>query len=78
MPGENDRRVGRVLRSIRERQGITQLALAMRLGLPQSLVSKIETGTRALKLSEVFMYADALGCDVNDIIVEVGRAIREA
>ncbi len=77
MPGENDRRVGRVLRSIRERQGITQLALAMKLGLPQSLVSKIETGTRALKLSEVFRYAEALGCNVNDLMSEVGASIRE-
>jgi transcriptional regulator with XRE-family HTH domain len=76
MPGENDRRVGGVLRSIRERQGVTQLALAMKLGLPQSLVSKIETGTRALKLSEVFKYAEALGCDVNILMNEVGEAIR--
>ncbi len=65
-----------MLRSIRERQGITQLALAMKLGLPQSLVSKIETGTRALKLSEVFKYAEALGCDVNILMNEVGEAIR--
>lgn len=77
MPGENDRRVGKVLRSIRERQGITQLSLAMKLGLPQSLVSKIETGTRALKLSEVFRYAEALECDVNDLMNEVGASIRE-
>ena len=65
-----------MLRSIRERQGVTQLALAMKLGLPQSLVSKIETGTRALKLSEVFKYAEALGCDVNILMNEVGEAIR--
>lgn len=77
MPGENDRRVGKVLRGIRERQGITQLALAMKLGLPQSLVSKIETGTRALKLSEVFLYAEALDCDVNVLMDEVGKAIHE-
>lgn len=77
MPGENDRRVGKVLRGIRERQGITQLTLAMKLGLPQSLVSKIETGTRALKLSEVFLYAEALGYDVNTLMDEVGKAIRE-
>lgn len=77
MPGENDRRVGRVLRRIREQQGITQLALAVKLGLPQSLVSKIETGARALKLSEVFMYAEALDYDVAKLIAEVGVAIRE-
>lgn len=77
MPGENDRRVGKVLRSIRERLGITQLSLAMKLGLPQSLVSKIETGSRALKLSEVFAYADALGYDINKLMEEVGDAVRE-
>ena len=76
MPGESDRRVGRVLRGIREKQGITQLTLAMKLGLPQSLVSKIETGARALKLSEVFLYADALGYDVSKLVVEVGEAVR--
>lgn len=77
MPGENDRRVGRVLRSMRERRGITQLALAVRLGLPQSLVSKIETGARALKLSEVFLYAEALDSDVNTLVAEVGKALQD-
>lgn len=77
MPGEEDRRVGRVLRGIRERQGITQLALAMKLGLPQSLVSKIESGARALKLSEVYGYSDALDCDLGELIHEVGLAINE-
>lgn len=77
MPSENDRIVGHVLREVRERMGVTQTTLAAKLGLPQSIVSKIETGARALKLSEVFAYAAALGVDIDDLMVEVGTAVAQ-
>lgn len=73
MPGERDRRVGRTLRRVREERGITQLDLAMRLGLPQSLVGDIEAGVRPLKLSEVFWYSYALGLDARRLVRVVGR-----
>ena len=75
MPSENDRIVGRVLREVRERIGIRQADLAGRLGLPQSYISKVETGARALKLSEVFGYASALGIDVHILLAEVAAAV---
>ena len=52
---------GKCLSQIRREQGITQVELANRLGMPQSFVSKIETGERSLKVYEQFAYARALG-----------------
>ncbi len=52
---------GKCLSQIRREQGITQVELAKRLGMPQSFVSKIETGERSLKVYEQFAYARALG-----------------
>lgn len=52
---------GKCLSQIRREQGITQVELAKKLGMPQSFVSKIETGERSLKVYEQFAYARALG-----------------
>lgn len=75
MPSESDRLVGSVLREMRERLGITQSDLANKLKWPQSFVSKVETGLRALKLSEAYGYANALNMNVADFVNEVGEAL---
>lgn len=43
--------------------GLTQEALARRLGRPQSFVSKYETGERRLDLVEFLEIAEAVGFD---------------
>lgn len=47
----------------RESKGITQVELAERLSLPQSFVSKVETGERRLDVVEFLDYCAALGVD---------------
>ena len=59
---------GKCLSQIRREQGITQVELAKRLGVPQSFVSKIETGERSLKVYEQFAYARALGISAEALV----------
>jgi hypothetical protein len=44
MPSADDERVGRLLRAIRRRSGLTQLALALRAAVPRGDVMMIEAG----------------------------------
>ena len=52
---------GRCLARMRQESGLTQVDIARTLGVPQSFVSKVETGERSLRLYEQFDYARALG-----------------
>ena len=52
---------GRCLARMRKESGLTQGDIARALCVPQSFVSKVETGERSLKLYEQFDYARALG-----------------
>lgn len=67
-----NQRVGEIVRHMRREKGLTQVTVASSLGVPQSYVSKIETGERCLRLSEVYPYADALGVDVLELVEKVG------
>ncbi len=50
---------------------MTQVDLARRLDVPQSFISKVETGERALKLYEQFDYARALGIGIADFAMRL-------
>jgi transcriptional regulator with XRE-family HTH domain len=52
-----------LLRDLRERAGITQLALAESLGNTQTFISKIERGERRIDVVEFVEICDALGVD---------------
>jgi transcriptional regulator with XRE-family HTH domain len=52
-----------LLRDLRVRAGITQLALAERLGNTQTFISKIERGERRIDVVEFIEICDALGVD---------------
>lgn len=49
-------------------RGLTQLALAKKLGRPQSFVSKYERGERRLDVIEFLEVAQALGLDPPNFI----------
>ena len=69
--------VGKALRELRAKVGMTQEKVAAQLAVPQSFVSKVETGERSLKLSEAFQYAEALGIQMYEIVATVQEQIAE-
>lgn len=76
MAGENDRKVGVTIRRMREMRGISAAVFARRLGMSESLLADVEEGTYALRLTDVFYCADALGCDAKELMNELGMAVR--
>ena len=50
-----------LLRDIRIASGMSQEALAAELGLDQAAVSRVESGHRRLTVSDLLVWAEALG-----------------
>lgn len=63
-----NRTCGKCLSQIRREQGIIQVELAKKLRVPQSFISKVETGERSLRVYEQFAYAEALGITVGVLV----------
>ena len=59
-----------VLRSARERSGVSQVDLAARLGNTQTFVSKCERGERRVDMVEFVEFAEALGLDPASLLQE--------
>ena len=57
-----------LLREIREEAGLRQVDVASRLGYPQSLVSKYESGERRLDLLELEQVCEACKVDLQTFI----------
>lgn len=53
-----------LLRKTRERQGLTQQELARRLGRPQSMVARWESGEHEFTLATLARLAEALECSL--------------
>jgi transcriptional regulator with XRE-family HTH domain len=53
-----------LLKVLRTKEGLSQSDLARRLGLPQSYVSKYETGERRLDFVETVQVCEALGIGI--------------
>lgn len=66
-----------LLADARERQGLTQAALASRLNKPQSFVSKYESGERRLDVVEFVSVCSALGVEATALFDSVLRATNE-
>ncbi|MEU1995056.1 helix-turn-helix transcriptional regulator [Nocardia gamkensis] len=65
---EDDRYVGRQVRTIRARRGISQQVLADRAGLSRSAVAKFETGLRPIDSRRTLLaLAGALGVTIGDL-----------
>ncbi|MEW6512340.1 MAG: helix-turn-helix transcriptional regulator [Bacteroidota bacterium] len=64
---ENER-LRALLRQCRKESGLTQGELAARLGVPQSWVSKVESGERLLSFVEVGEVCRALAVDLVDFM----------
>ena len=66
-----NRLLQRVLREARTDAGLTQEEVALRLGFPQSFVSKYETGERRLNLGELRDICEVLGVSLLDVVRKI-------
>jgi hypothetical protein len=71
--GRKYRQFRELLTEARLRAGLTQTALARKLGRHQSFVSKFENGERRLDVIEFLDVARALSLDPVRVIAELGR-----
>lgn len=58
----------------RAKAGLTQQALAERLGRPQSFVSKYENGERDLSVVDLVEIAEAIGIDAGGMVRKLAAA----
>jgi len=64
-----------LLKSARLNAGVTQVELAARIGVTQSVVSKMETGERRVDVIETLEICDALGASKEDFLKTIVRTI---
>lgn len=62
-----------VLRELRQEAGLTQVQVAAELGVPQSFVSKYESGERRLDVIELGHVARVLGVSVRVVLERLER-----
>lgn len=65
---EEYQRLCAVLRSLRREAGLTQIQVAAALDVPQSFVSKYESGERRLDVIELGHVSQVLGMTVRDVL----------
>ena len=64
---ETDALIGRTIRELRERRGLTQASLGRAIGVTFQQVQKYERGTNRVAASTLLKVADALKCSVADL-----------
>jgi transcriptional regulator with XRE-family HTH domain len=66
----------RRLRARREELGLRQVDLATRIGMPQQIVSRYESGQRRLDVFELREICTALGWTLDDALKGIGTTKR--
>jgi transcriptional regulator with XRE-family HTH domain len=74
---ELSERIVRLLRTERERQGLSKYAVEQRSGISQQMVGYVERGMRKPSLETALRMADGLGVDLADIIKEARKSVRK-
>jgi len=68
----------KTLYSLRMGAGLKQTDLADVLDVPQSFVSKIETGERGLDLVELKIVVEAMGATLSEFVAEFEKNVDES
>lgn len=71
------RRLAMLLRSVREQAGLSQGDLAARLGVAQSVLSKIEAGYREVTVLELRVMCAALNVPLADFMRNLDDRLQE-
>ena len=66
--------LGKHLKEVRVRAGISQAELARRMGVSPAMISQYETGARSPKMDTLKKIADALGVHASELGVEYYHA----
>ena len=72
-PHEADIALGRRLKSLRIRRGLSQIELGMLLGVSFQQIQKYEKATNRIRVSQLWRIAEALGVPVTELL-EISRA----
>jgi HTH-type transcriptional regulator / antitoxin HipB len=67
MTSPDQQAVGRALRELRKRAGLTQEQVAERMGTSSTYLSRLEAGQRDIRLSTVLRLLDAIGADLRQL-----------
>ena len=67
-----------LLREMRVAKNLTQADVAANLGLPQSYVSKYESGERRLDFVEATLVCEALGMSIEDFVAAYSGRLAKA
>jgi transcriptional regulator with XRE-family HTH domain len=67
-----------LLKQARKEAGLTQVQVAARLGVEQSLVSKVERRERRLDVAELRAFCDALGISLVEFVSRFEAALSPA
>jgi len=68
----------KLLKRIRQDKGIRQTELAEKLRVPQSFISKYESGDRRLDILELRQVCEAVGISLEEFIRELEENLNEA
>ena len=63
---------GARIKELREMAGLTQSDLALRLGVSQSGLSRLEDGTRSITAQQLVQFSDALRVPLNRLVASDG------
>ena len=67
-----------LLKRIRQDKGIRQIELAEKLGVPQSFVSKYESGDRQLDILELRRICQAVGISMQEFMRKLEDSLNES
>jgi len=65
------------LKEVRQKSGIRQVELAKQLGVPQSFISKYESGKRRLDILELRQICRVIGIPLGDFIRQLEEKLDE-
>ena len=79
IPNENRHRekLLMLLKEVRQKRGVRQVELAEQLGVPQSFVSKYESGGRQLDILELRRICQVLEIDFDDFVRRLEEKLNE-